>query len=479
MFLHAARIVLRRKIRCRKLYQPTVLSMPAPDTVTKAASHPAHPAAREHGRTPLDELLALYKGLVEVSTLINAITDYNELLTAIMEVARRVMRAEGSALLLLNEQTNNLELVVARSADGEVQVAHQIVPRDASVAGWVFEHGVSALVPDAYADPRFFRGVDLKTGVRTRSILCVPLPRAQGEHRIGVLQVLNALGEDRTAFTSVDQEALEAFANLAATAIDKLRYVEEKEHRTRFERELIIATEIQRSFLPASLPERPDLSFAARYRPAWDVGGDFYDLFEIGPDEIYFVVGDVAGKGIPAALLMAQSLSVLRLIIVPDIAPAQALARWNATLCRRSLRGLFVTAVLGRIVPSKRTVEVASAGHQAPWLVRSGESIRLEVTEQTINAGLPLAIRPTAQYEGTTFSLQPGESLLCYTDGLTDGLQPDTGTRLGEDGARRLLEKGFASPAFIVETLVVGEAAHRGETPPQDDLTLLAFGFRE
>ena len=194
-----------------------------------------------------------------------------------MDVARRVMRAEGSALFLLNEQTTDLELVVARSADGEVRVAHQIIPRDASVAGWVFEHGVSALVPDAYADSRFFRDVDLKTGLRTRSILCVPLPRTRGEQRLGVLQVLNALGEDRPAFTTVDQEALEAFANLAATAIDKLRYVEEKASHARFERELAIATEIQRSFLPATLPARSDLSFAARYRPAWDVGGDFYD----------------------------------------------------------------------------------------------------------------------------------------------------------------------------------------------------------
>ena len=86
--------------------------------------------------------------------------------------------------------------------------------------------------------------------------------------------MLNAQGENRPAFSPADQEALEAFANLAATAIDKLRYVEEQESRARFEREITIATEIQRSFLPATLPERADLTFAARYRPAWDVGGE-------------------------------------------------------------------------------------------------------------------------------------------------------------------------------------------------------------
>ena len=140
----------------------------------------------------------------------------------------------------------------------------------------------------------------------------------------------------------------------------------------RFEQEMAIATEIQKNFLPAELPTRPDLVFAAQYRPALDVGGDFYDVYEVGPDELYFVVGDVAGKGVPAALLMAQSLSILRLILLPGISPADVLDRWNENLCRRSLRGLFVTALVGRIVPSLRQVEMASAGHCTPWIVRGG-----------------------------------------------------------------------------------------------------------
>ncbi len=432
--------------------------------------------------TPLEELLSLYKGLVEVSTLINAITDYSELLTATMDVARRVMRAEGSALILYNDRTDQLELVVARSLTGEVEVAHQVVPRDGSIAGWVFEHGTSALIADAYADPRFYRGVDLKTGLRTRSILCVPLPRSRRAHKLGVLQVLNSIGENRPAFTRADQEALEAFANLAATAIEKLRFVEEQERRARFEQELSIATEIQKSFLPASLPDRPDLEFAAQYRPALDVGGDFYDLFELGPDEIYFVLGDVAGKGVPAALLMAQSLSVLRLIIVPGIAPSDALERWNTTLCRRSLRGLFVTASLGRIIPSQGTVEVASAGHQAPWLISPATaddgSDAPRVEDPAVPAGPPLAVVPTVRYRCTTLRPSPGSSLLFYTDGLTDSVQADTGARLGDGGARLMLKKGVATPAVVVETLLRGEAAYRGDVPPQDDLTLLAFGFR-
>ena len=408
---------------------------------------------------PLEDLLALYKGLVEVSTLINGITDFRELLTAIMDIARRVMRAEGSVLILLNEQTQELELVIARDVDGEVVTAHQPVPRGASVAGWVFEHRQSALVPDAYQDARFYRGLDQKVGVRTRSILCVPLLRRGAP--VGVLQVVNALGEGRPAFNTADQEALEAFASLAATAIEKLRFVEEHERRARFEQELAIATEIQKNFLPASLPMRADMSFAAQYRPALAVGGDFYDLFEMGPDELYFVIGDVAGKGVPAALLMAQSLSLLRLIIVPGIAPAEALERWNQMLCLRSLRGLFITATLGRIIPSQGLVEAAS-----------------NFDEMAVMSGPPLAVVPQARYQPSFLRPLPGEWLVFHTDGLTDSAPAATGERLGIEGARRMLEKGFASPQQVVATLLGGEAAYRGNFPPQDDLTLLAFGFR-
>ena len=421
---------------------------------------------------PAEELLALYRGLVEVSTLINAITDFNELLTEIMDVARRVMRAEGSTLFLLDEPSGELRLVIARSADGEVISAHQAVPRQGSVAGWVFEHGESALIPDAYADSRFYPGVDLKTGYRTRAILCVPLCR-RGKP-IGVLQVLNPLGDDRPSFDAADQDALESFANLAATAIEKLRFLEDQRRRARFEQEMHIATEIQKNFLPAELPSRPDLAFAAQYRPALDVGGDFYDVYEVGPDELYFVIGDVAGKGVPAALLMAQSLSILRLILSPGISPADVLSRWNENLCRRSLRGLFVTALVGRIVPSLRQVETASAGHCTPWIVRGGA-----VDELDVASGPPMAILPSAKYTSNTLSLAPGEWLTAYTDGLTDSRgSSGEDTLLGTKGARRLLEKEFASPQYVVATLSHGEASHRGDFPPQDDLTLLAFGFR-
>jgi sigma-B regulation protein RsbU (phosphoserine phosphatase) len=144
----------------------------------------------------LQHQLDLYKGLVEVSALINGITESNELLAAVLDVARRVMNAEAASLFLVNAD-GALELVVA-ATNAEFPAQRIVVPRGKGIAGWVLENGRALLVPDAYADPRFYREADKQTGFRTRSILCVPLLRTGRE--IGVLQVLNPIG--REAFDS-------------------------------------------------------------------------------------------------------------------------------------------------------------------------------------------------------------------------------------------------------------------------------------
>jgi sigma-B regulation protein RsbU (phosphoserine phosphatase) len=414
--------------------------------------------------------LKLYRGLVEVSTRIYSITDFNELFAAILDIACRVMTAEAGSLFLINPE-GNLELVIARGSGGAAMPAVRIVvPRGHGIAGWVLENRESALVADAYTDPRFYKEVDRKTGFRTRSILCVPLVRNQKE--IGVLQVLNPT--EKEAFDATDLEAFEAYGMLAGNAIDRLRDIERQQEMTRVDQELAFAREIQNSFLPQKLPDLPGLGFAATYRPASNIGGDFYDVFEIGPDEIYFVVGDVSGKGIPAALLMAQSLSTLRLIIKPGISPVEALTRWNEMLCGHTVRGMFITAILGRITPSQRLVELSSAGHCHPFCITSDGKAGLVNVENSP----PLGILDGLQCHLTSTHLSPGEWLIFYTDGLTEAFSPQNNL-LEIEGVKRLLSQThFTSAGDIVTKLQEGEALHRKDAAPHDDLTILAFGFR-
>jgi len=416
----------------------------------------------------LQQQLEVYRGLVEVSALINGITDTDELLPAILDVARRVMSADAASLFLVNAE-GDLDLAVASRLDGQSGPPPQrlIVPRGRGISGWVLEHGQTLLVPDAYADPRFYREADKQTGYRTRSILCSPLLRNGKE--IGVLQVLNPA--NRESFDTADLAAFEAYANLAATAIDKLRTMDRRREQQRIDQELAIARDIQASFLPRELPARDGFSFAASYRPARQVGGDFYDVVELEPGHFFFVIGDVSGKGMPAALLMAQAVSTLRLILRPQISPATALARWNEMIYGSTIRGMFITALLGRIDAPERRVEFASAGHSQPLLVRAGG----KVEEITISGGPPLGIMPTSHAQSHTHQLSPGEWLVSYTDGLSEAFDCE---RRALDGAgiRRLLARSFSSPQEIVDTLLRGEEAHRGEADPHDDLTTLVAG---
>lgn len=407
---------------------------------------------------------------MEVSALINAITESRELLPAILDVARRVMEVEAASLFLVNGD-GELELTYASGGvitGTSAPESRIVVPRGKGIAGWVLEHGEPLLVADAYADPRFFADTDKKTGFRTRSILCVPMQRKGKE--IGVLQVLNPIG--REAFDETDLEAFRAYGNLAATAIDKLRTIDRQREQQRVAQEFAFAREIQASFLPQSLPQLAHVHFAATYRPALNVGGDFYDVIELGPDEIYFVVGDVSGKGMPAALLMAQALSILRLIVKPGITPVAAMARWNAMLTGHTIRGMFITAMLGRLVLSTRQVELCSAGHCHPFTSFEGRAGQVKVLGSP-----PLGLLPELPARSQTLTLEPNEWLVLYTDGLVESFNRED-VLLDPEGVERLLSHKFASATDVIDGLNRGELNHRQGADPHDDLTILVFGFQ-
>ena len=226
----------------------------------------------------LQRLNQLYRGVVEVSALINSITEFDELLSAILDVAGRVMRAEASSLFLIDSETGDLELTIARGPAGDTlsRPTKIKIPRGRGIAGWVQEQRKSLLVADAYNDPRFYPELDKSSGFVTRSVLCIPLFQSDAE--IGVLQVLNPL--DKPHFDAIDLEAFEAYGSMVATAIAKMRAIERDRQRRLLEKDLELATEIQHSFLPHSLPSTDLLEFAARYRPAREIAGDFYDVFE-------------------------------------------------------------------------------------------------------------------------------------------------------------------------------------------------------
>jgi phosphoserine phosphatase RsbU/P len=263
------------------------------------------------------------------------------------------------------------------------------------------------------------------------------------------------------------------YVNLTATALQKVRALERQRQQERVDRDLAIASEIQSELLSRAIPEHvPGAHFAAFNRPAAIVGGDFYDVFVKNPYEIYFAIGDVSGKGISAALLMAQVLSAMQFVFTTATSPADALAKLNATLHERIVRGLFVTMLIGRFTPTSGQVELASAGHCRPYMLRStGRTFQVQT-----EAALPLGILPNIPYRQGKIDIATGDHLICFTDGLSESRAQESDAFF-EDRIEASLKSldSSSSPAAIIEGLVHAEESHRGRKPRSDDLTLLVL----
>lgn len=241
--------------------------------------------------------------------------------------------------------------------------------------------------------------------------------------------------------------------------------------------------EIQRSLLPAVLPEIPGLEMSAYYRPSDRAGGDYYDVVPLVGDLWGFVMADVAGHGTPAAVIM----TVMRTLIhanLPDTRdkpPGEFLRHVNEVMSKTYLRdGRFVTVWAGMFDPARRTFTYSSAGHHPPRLFRGNDVLELDAAR-----GLPLGIEVDTTYEVETIALQPDDLLVIYTDGITEAMRPGLGDRelFGTERLdRALAQRGPADRADdCAERVTRALAAFTGGTPPTDDQTLLvlrASGFQ-
>jgi serine phosphatase RsbU (regulator of sigma subunit)/anti-sigma regulatory factor (Ser/Thr protein kinase) len=257
-------------------------------------------------------------------------------------------------------------------------------------------------------------------GLRAAGVkLVVPLV-SQGE-LIGLLNLGPRLSDQ--AYSSDDRKLLDNLAAQAAPAVRVGQLVREQEvevrARERIEQELEVARLIQQNFLPKELPDLPGWQVAAYYRPARTVGGDFYDFIGLPGGEVGLVVGDVTDKGVPAAMVMAATRSVLRASAQRIVAPGEVLERVNELLCPDIPPKMFVTCLYGVLDPATGALRFANAGHNLPFARTESGPIELRAT------GMPLGLMPGMTYEENEASLAPGESLLLYSDGLVEAHDPD------------------------------------------------------
>ena len=369
--------------------------------------------------------------------------------------------AEGGALFLLDESGEMLECT---ACVGPTEIVGLKLGSSEGIVGRSVQENTGEIVRDVSKDPNFKTEVDAESGFTTRSILCAPL--SVKDERIGAIELVNKTSGDGL-FDDNDLFFLQSLASSAALAILNARMAEALVEQERVKRELELAAEIQRSLLPDEKGE--EYPVHGVNCPARTVSGDFSDSFPLPDGRIYFNLGDVSGKGMNAALLMAKTASLFRCLGKTIHDPGRLLSLINDEICETVTRGMFVTMLGGIYDPKKGTVKLANAGHEPPlYHARDGSFTPLPAEAP------PLGISPLLTAGGgipvTELGLDGG-SLYVFTDGVTEGYLED-GSEFGADGLMTLLTD-MASAAAPERLAEVKRRINRENVALRDDLTLL------
>jgi sigma-B regulation protein RsbU (phosphoserine phosphatase) len=315
-----------------------------------------------------------------------------------------------------------------------------------------------------------------------RSVLCAPLPRVRFSSGtasggvpapgapIGVLYV------DSGGFGKLEDpdlhNAFEQLAAEAAVAIENARLYREVEDKKQIEAELKVAADLQQALLPPSRFTQDPFELAAMTEPCRAIGGDFYEYTELRSGAIGFALGDVSGKGPPAALMAAMIQGILNSHAEEETGPAVALERLNHTLLRRSIQSRFATIAFA-IVGKDGRLWVSSAGHNPTYVLRKDGRI-----ESLDKGGLMVGIFPDATYEEEMIQLEPGDLVILYSDGVTEALNAH-GEQFEEERLKACLADASDKPAAeVLDHLVKAVHGFAGEYPQADDITALVFRYR-
>jgi serine phosphatase RsbU (regulator of sigma subunit) len=417
------------------------------------------------------------KVLFDISMLLNSTLNRREQIAMIMDSVKKVLPVEAASVLLVDAATNELFFVLAQGEKGEEVQEIRLAPGE-GLAGLVAQTGESIIVNDPAADSRWSDRVSVQTGFVTRNLLTVPIVnRGQVE---GVLQVINKTKNRK--FTDRDRQLLERVARPMAVALENARMYEQLEQsmkalqqttmiKERLESELQIAGGIQMSFLPRTMPSAHEpYDVCALLKSAKEVGGDFYNFFKLDEDRLFFTVGDVSDKGIPAALFMAVTLTLIKGKMRPDLTPGQLLTMVNEELGRDNPL-LFATIVCGVFHTGTGELVLSEGGHCTPYIVRANgqfEPVRLRKS-------LPLAAMPDTVYYDGRYVLEPGDRIVLYTDGITEAENRAQEQYSAERLQQFLTMTPGMSSAELIDALIMHVYMFADGAPQSDDIAVLSL----
>ena len=384
--------------------------------------------------------------------------DADAVMHTIVRRALKSVEAEQGVITLVEDREDDPMTTLLRTAGSSVDQGPFTL--NDSVLGWMMHHKKPLLINDPAHDARF-RGTRWDASIR--SILCVPL--LIRSRLTGLLVVYNK--KTPTGFTESDQRLLSIIAAQSAQIVENARLYEEEKALLHMREEMRLALEIQTSLLPTASPDIPGYDIAGTSIAAQTVGGDYFDYIPLD-DGFGLCVGDVSGKGLPAAMLMANLQATLHGQAPWSDTVSACLERVNKLLCQRIRKGSFVTLIYGILDPYQHQFRFANAGHNRPYLCSADGTIR-----RLDRGSLALGFLPDHTYQEATLTLAPGDLLLLYSDGIPEAMNTAR-EQYGEERLIALLKSHSAGSAeALVNHIVEAVQDHVGTAPPSDDMTLL------
>jgi sigma-B regulation protein RsbU (phosphoserine phosphatase) len=406
--------------------------------------------------------------LLAMGSTISREAQLDGLLQSILEMSRPWIECEACSIFLPHAQTGDLEIHSAHGGAAQNLESCRI-PAGQGIVGTAMTEKKTVRVDDVSVDPRFFGTADKTSGWSTRALLAAPL--IDGDSCIGAIEFLNPI--NRSSFSDYDQVLVEYFSNLVSASLVRIRSHQVALEKAQIQRDLDLAREMQNGLLPKNYPpchETGDLNLYAILRPALEVSGDLYDFFKMTDGRQYFLLGDVSGKGIAAGLFMAVTRTLIRATVHHYTDPVNILKQVNAQLVAENPAFLFVTIILGIYDAKTGDIRYAQGGHnQAIFINRSG------VAEYQDSGGQPLGVFEEASFQPLACKLEPGESFVIYSDGVTEAMNSDQKVYSNERLENLMQGYHRKSADHIVGAILEDVDGFIGQADQSDDITILVL----
>lgn len=408
----------------------------------------------------LKERVRELSALSDVSSALTSTFDLEEQLGLIAKSVTDVVGVHGCAVRLFGRWRRELTVKSVYKLDSEFLSKEPILAEESKIDKEALAAPV--VIEDVTKDERVLFPDDLaKEGIR--SLLCVGM--IYEDKPIGTI---HAYGDEPQSFTQADIEIMQSLANQAAIAIENARLYQEALEKRSLEREISLAGDIQLRLLPQTHPEQDGVQIRGMSMPCRMVGGDFFDFIRVDDEHIGIVIADVAGKGVPGAILMASTRSALRALIESGVATDQVIGKLNHWLCRDTGDEEFVALVFGVLNTGNKRFTYTNAGHNAPIWIHREETRALDC------GGVVLGVEPHMEYEQERVQLAPGDSLVFYTDGVSDAMG-DGGEMFGVGKLTEVVQRASdLDAAEMIAEIHFHVSKFAGAVPKNDDRTVVA-----